>query len=224
MAFRAAALTRCAIDLALDAARRAPRSVGVAGVIGNPWATVAAIDRAEEECSLHAARLVADGCELIVARGLAAAEGAPQGLARASRRLAITSAAATNLPAWAWVPLDQEDRATSGEPLDEIVAESTEAGAQLILLEVPRVDVGLSALRRVEAARSGVLSGVLLAAQGEGPDAALAWAEGGKALADAGARVLGAGAGATADHVAALAGVLSGGMRQPGSPGYGPQA
>jgi methionine synthase I (cobalamin-dependent) len=213
MAFRAAALTRCAVDLALDAARRASRPVAVAGVIGNPSVEVAALDRAEEEASLHAARLVSSGCDLIIARGLAAAAGSQADLSRLARRAAIKSAAATRLPTWALIELKHEERAASGEPIEEIVAEAMDAGAELVLLEVPSADVGLGAIRRIEAARPGTTTGVLAAARGDDAAAIEAWVKGGRALADAGARVLGGGAGAKADHVAALASALAQGER-----------
>jgi 5-methyltetrahydrofolate--homocysteine methyltransferase len=213
MAFRAAALTRCAVDLALDAARRASRPIAVAGVIGNPSVEVAAADRAEEECSLHAARLVSSGCDLILARGLAAAAGAEADLSRLARRAAIKSAAATRLPTWALIELEREERAATGESIEELALEAMDAGAELVLLEVPSVDVGLGAIGRIEAARPGTTAGVIFAAQGDDAAAIEAWVKGGRALADAGARVLGGGAGARADHVAALASALAKGAR-----------
>ena len=73
MPFRSAALTGDAVELALEAADLAPRPLIVAGVLGNTEVPPVAEDRVSEEMATHAARLAAAGCELILARGFAAA-------------------------------------------------------------------------------------------------------------------------------------------------------
>lgn len=208
MAFRTAALTRGAVDLAIDASKQVERPIAVAGVLGNPWVAIASAERAEDECSMHAVRLVTAGCDLIIARGFSAASGSGSSFERQSRRIAIVSAVATRVPTWALIEAGSADRGASGEPLDGLAAEVLDAGAELVLLEVPNVEVGVGALRRVEAVRLGVKAGVLLAASSTDPAAIEAWAQGAKALADAGARAIGGGAGTTPEHVAALASAL----------------
>ena len=208
MAFRTAALTRGAVDLAVDASKQVERPIAVAGVLGNPWVAIASAERAEDECSMHAVRLVTAGCDLIIARGFSAASGSGSSFERQSRRIAIVSAVATRVPTWALIEAGSADRGASGEPLDGLAAEVLDAGAELVLLEVPNVEVGVGALRRVEAVRLGVKAGVLLAASSTDPAAIEAWAQGAKALADAGARAIGGGAGTTPEHVSALASAL----------------
>jgi 5-methyltetrahydrofolate--homocysteine methyltransferase len=213
MAFRTAALTRGAVDLALDASKLGARPIAVAGVLGNAWVQIASAERAEDECSMHAVRLVTAGCDLIIARGFPGAPGA--GFERLSRRIAIVSAVATRVPTWALIEAGSAERGASGEPLDSLAAEVLDAGAELVLLDVPNVEVGVGALKRVEAVRLGVRAGVLLGASSSDPAAIEAWAQGAKALADAGARAIGGGAGTTPEHVAALANALPASERSP---------
>lgn len=212
MAFRTAALTRGAVDLALDA-KIGDRPIAVAGVLGNAGVQIASAERAEDECSMHAVRLVTAGCDLIIARGFPGTSGS--GFERLSRRIAIVSAVATRVPTWALIEAGSADRGASGEPLEGLAAEALDAGAELVLLDVPNVEVGVGALKRVESVRLGVRAGVLLGASSSDPADIEAWAQGAKALADAGARAIGGGAGTTPEHVTALANALPASERSP---------
>jgi 5-methyltetrahydrofolate--homocysteine methyltransferase len=216
MAFRTAALTRGAVDLAIDASKQVARPMAVAGVLGNAWVTIASTERAEDECSMHAVRLVTAGCDLIIARGFSAGNGSPgSSFERQSRRIAIVSAVATRVPTWAHIEASSADRGASGEPLETLAAEALDAGAEIVLIEVPNVEVGVGALRRVEAVRLGVRAGVLLGSTSTDPASIEAWAQGARALSDAGARAIGGGAGTTPEHVAALANALPTSERSP---------
>lgn len=208
MAFRAAALTRTAVELALESAERSSSPVAVAGVLGNRWVEPMLPERIAEECAMHAARLAASGCQIIIARGFTRAGASPTHLARLARVTAIVSASTTHLPTWALAELDGPERTTDGESLGDYVSASVDSGAQVLLLEVSAPEVGLRAIERASAGAGSAKIGVLLAAN----EAASVedWARGAKALADAGARVVGGGMGTTAGHVAALAHALHG--------------
>ena len=213
MAFRAAALTRCAVELAIEAAHAADRKVVVAGVLGNRWIESMVAERIAEEWSMHAVRLAASGCELIVARGLARAASAPVNLARIARAAAVVSAGATRLPTWALLELDEAHETPDGEALEGCAAAAMEAGAQVLLLEVPRVEVALEALKRVVAtcpgAKVGVLLGAGAGAEGGGERSSIeVWVSAAKSILSEGARVLGGGPGTTARYVAALSRAL----------------
>jgi 5-methyltetrahydrofolate--homocysteine methyltransferase len=199
MAFRAAALTGTAIDLAHEVAQQAPRRVGVAGVLGSVIAPQA--DRVAEEYATHAARLAAAGCEIVLAR---AHDGDPEERRR-SRKAAVESARATALPTWVVVEVDPSGATTrDGEALETCAEALVRAGASVLLLEVASAAAALEALRR--AASAGAKLGVLLAAT-PGQDEE-AWAAELCGLIDHGARVVGGGEGTTVRHAAALAGAL----------------
>lgn len=208
MAFRAAALTGAAIDLAQEAAQQAPRLVAVAGVLGHT--TVREPDRIAEEYATHAARLVAAGCEIILSRG-----ASEPGLARLARIAAVGSAAATELPTWVVLELDAGLATVDGQSLDEAASSATAAGAQAILVEVASADAGRRALGRARAL--GVPLGVLLATRRDED----AWVADLRGLVDEGARVIGGGAGTELRHVAALARALG---RSEGSSSIWPRA
>src|SRR5262245_35017611 len=145
MPFRAAALTGCAVDLALDAADAAPRPVIVAGVLGTHAIAPTAADRMAEELAIHATRLAAAGCELILARGFASTPSKNH-LARVALRAAIISASATQLPTWALLDIDDNGFTPEGESVENVSFAAVEAGAQLLLFEVPSAEGGLSLL------------------------------------------------------------------------------
>lgn len=209
MPFRAAALTGCAVDLALDAADDAPRPVIVAGVLGNPRVSPPAADRIAEELAMHATRLAAAGCELIIARGFG--HSVEPGLARLARRAAVVSASATELPTWAVIEMVEGGFTDDGESLEDAGRAALDGGAQVVLLEVAHASMGLPLLDRLRSAVPGLLIGVSLAAQpGESPEA---WASAAKQLLDAGSSVLGGGPGTTGRHLAALSRSLRGGER-----------
>lgn len=215
MAFRSAALTGTAIDLALDVAEIAPRPLIVAGVLGCSDVPPAIEDRIGEELGTHAARLATAGCELILARGFGLPANAPPhhddpALVRIARRASVISAAATQLPTWAVIPVDLAGFTIDGEGGGDAARHAFEAGAQVVLLEISTADVGLAWFDRLLDLRAGHV-GFLLGAGGLDADA---WAREAKRLLDGGVRVLGGGPGTTQRHLAALAGLLRTNERQ----------
>lgn len=217
MPFRAAALTGCAVDLALDAAEAAPRPVIVAGILGSASIAPTAPERMAEELAIHATRLAAAGCELLIARGFAGSP-AREKLAKAARRAAIISASATQIPTWAVLEVDEAGLSTEREPVENVAFAAVEAGAELLLFEVPSAESGVALLERVRAVVPETPLGFVAAAlprgasgAGESPDA---WAASAKRLLDAGARVLGGGVGTTYQHLAALTNLVRGSERQ----------
>jgi 5-methyltetrahydrofolate--homocysteine methyltransferase len=215
MAFRSAALTGTAVDLALDAAELAPRPLIVAGVLGNGAVSPSAEDRIGEELGTHAARLAAAGCELILARGFGLPPNSPPhhddpALVRIARRAAVVSAAVTQLPTWAVIPVDHGGFTVDGEAADVCARHAFDEGAQVVLYEIPLVDVGLAWLDRLVAA-FGTRVGFAPAARDLEPDD---WARDAKRLLDAGVRVLGGGIGTSQRHLAALSALLRGNERQ----------
>ena len=218
MAFRAAALTGCAVDLALDAAELTPRPLIVAGVLGNRDVAPAQEDRIGEELGTHAARLAAAGCELILARGFGLPPNAPPhhddpALVRIARRASVVSGAMTQLPTWALISIDDRGFTVDGEAADECARHAVDEGAQVALFEIPAVEVGLAWLDRLLAVPrdGGGHVGFSLAAGDLQPDV---WAHEAKRLLDAGVRVLGGGPGTTQRHLAALSGMLRSSERQ----------
>lgn len=201
MAFRAAALTRCAVELAIEAAAAADRRVAVAGVLGNRWVESMIAERIAEECSMHAARLSASGCEFIVARGFTRVAASPVNLVRLARVAAVVSARTTRLPTWVMVELEEASRTPDGEALEDCVGAAIDAGAELILIEAPRPDVALSAMKGLAKSAPSAKVGVLLRAL---PGSIDAWAEASMRLFGEGARVLGGGLGTSIAHIAAL--------------------
>ena len=208
MAFRAAALTGAAVDLAHDAAQRAARVVAVAGLLGARSGAPLQPDRIAEEYAMHAARLAAAGCEILIARGC----GGDGPYARLARLAAVVSGSSTQLPTWAVIEVGAGLATPDGEPVGEWARAAVDSGATLLLLEAPSPEVALVAMER--AGHHGEPRiGVLLAAShghAASPDAAgpEAWAAGAKRLVDAGARVIGGGLGTTAHHVTALGRLL----------------
>jgi 5-methyltetrahydrofolate--homocysteine methyltransferase len=216
MSFRAAALTGCAVDLALDAADAAPRPMIVAGVLGTHSVAPTGPDRMAEELAIHATRLAAAGCELILARGFASTPSKAH-LAKIALRAAIVSASATQLPTWALLEVDDNGFTLDGESAENVAFAATEAGAELLLFEVPSAESGLTLLERLRVSLPDARVGIVPSATGvsgdsiELPDV---WAASAKRLLDAGARVIGGGVGTTSRHVAALANLLRSSERQ----------
>jgi methionine synthase I (cobalamin-dependent) len=216
MPFRSAALTGNAVELALEAADLAPRPLIVAGVLGNTEVAPVAEDRVGEELGTHAARLVAAGCELILARGFGSAA-----YARLSRRAASVGSALAQLPTWAVITVDWGGFTVDGKRADEAAQSAFEEGAQVALFEIAGVEVGLGWVDRLlaigERTQAGSSNGgrhhvgFALAAGNLDPDA---WALETHRLLDAGARVVGGGPGTTQRHLGALVGVLRGQERQ----------
>lgn len=213
MAFRAAALTACAVDLALDAADLTPRPLIVAGVLGNGDVPPAAEDRIGEELGTHAARLATAGCELILTRGFGLPPDAPPhhddpALVRIARRAAVVSGAVTQLPIWAVIPVDHGGFTLDGESALVSARHAFEEGARVVVFEIPMVEVGLAWHDRL--AGDGHI-GFSLASGALEPDE---WARAATRLLDAGVRVIGGGPGTTQRHLAALSGLLRANERQ----------
>lgn len=213
MAFRSAALTGTAIELALDAVRDTKRKVAVGGLLGSRWIAPVLPERITEEYAMHATRLSTSGCEVILARGLSPAmypHGAP--IARTSRIAAVASACATQLPTWAVLESSDGERVVDGDSLEDAVRGAMDAGAHAVLFDVPTEQAGQTALSISK--RFGARAGVLLAAT---PDAVHgvpkteapvdAWVAACKRLVDSAAMVMGGGAGTTLKHLGALAAV-----------------
>lgn len=204
MQHRSALLTGEAVELAQEAVRGSGREVAVAGVLGSDMVGPVAADRLHEELIEHAARLRVSGVELVVARG----QGSRVGLIAA-----VVAAARQELVTWAVVECHPGGELDSS-PMGDIVESLRDAGASVVLLEVPSVSVGLRQLERGRSAleASGLAVGVLLAASDHAvrgfddptsePDR---WVERVLDLSIAGAQVLGGGAGTTEAHTRALA-------------------
>lgn len=222
MPFRAAALTGSAVELALEAVEGAPRPIAVAGVLGSSQVTPTAEDRMTEDLAMHAARLAAAGCELLLARGYGQPCAEP-GLSRIARRAAVVSAAATQLPTWAVIELAEGGTTNDGESIEDAARAAAEAGAQVVLIEVPGLACAPALLERARRAVPDVAVGVAPGAVAldlagnvlHDPMAELdAWARGAKRLIDTGARIIGGGPGTTTRHLAALSALLRGTERQ----------
>jgi len=205
MEHRAAQLTSRAVELAVEATQDYDRPVAVAGVLGSDMVSPMAADRLHEELTEHGARLAAAGCQLLVARG----QGSRLGL-----MAAVVAASRTELPTWAVVECGPVgDSTVEGDP-HELVQALADAGADVLLFEVPTIELGLRQLERFRNALEtyGVFPGVLLAASESavrGFDDPLSdpehWVERALDLSLGGARVIGGGAGTTEAHTRALA-------------------
>lgn len=205
MEHRAAQLTGRAVELALEAVEEQTRPVGIAGVLGSDMVSPMAADRLHEELTEHAARLGAAGCQLLVARG----QGSRLGL-----MAAVVAASRTDLPTWAVIECGPTgDSTVEGDP-HELIAALADAGADVLLFEVPHIELGLRQLERFRSALEthGMFPGVLLAASESavrGFDDPLSdpehWVERALDLSLGGARVIGGGAGTTEAHTRALA-------------------
>lgn len=200
MAFRAAALTGSAIEMAMDAAARAGHPVAVAGLLGGRTGAALAPDRVAEECAMHAARLAAAGCEIIIACSVGPFAS------KLGRMSAIISASTLRLPTWALVEL-HNGQTSDGEDLIECAKVAVDSGAQVLLFDAASEAEAGDAIERVAGVLGEAKPGVLLADKLGDVDA---WAEAATHLALGGAHVLGGGAGTTTEHLAALARSLHG--------------
>jgi methionine synthase I (cobalamin-dependent) len=208
MQHRAAQLTSRAVELALQAALESEKPVAVAGVLGSDMVSPVAADRVQEEFSEHAERLAAAGCELILARG----QGSRLGL-----MTAVVAASRTELPTWAVLEYGSHETLTTSGNAATLVEALANAGAEVVLFEVPLVDLGLAYLERFRAPfeQCGIVAGVLLAAsetsvrgfhdESSNPQR---WVERAVDLAAGGARVIGGGAGTVEAHTQCLARTL----------------
>jgi len=200
MAFRAAALTGSAVEMAIDVAAHASHPVVVAGLLGGRTGGVLAADRVAEECAMHAARLSAAGCEIIVACSVGPFAS------KLGRMSAIISASTLRLPTWALVDL-RGGHTSDGEELTDCAKSAVDSGAQVLLFDAASEIEAADAIDAVVGVLGEAKAGVLLADSAGNPEA---WADAAKRLVRGGARVIGGGQGTTSDHLAALSRSLRG--------------
>ncbi len=214
MAFRSAALTGTAIELAVDAVNGTKGRVAVAGLLGSRWIAPVLAERITEEYAMHATRLSTSGCEIILARGISPAVF-PLGdsIARTTRIAAIASACATQLPVWAVLETVDGDRVVDGDALADAARSAVDAGAHAVLFDVPTEAAGKAALE--VASRLATRAGVFLAANDDARHGTPAltnhvdgWVAACQRLVDGGASIIGGGAGTTLMHLSGLAHVF----------------
>lgn len=197
MEHRSARLTAAALDLISEALADWDRPVGVAGVLGSELVTATQRGRFEDETLEHAKRIAVGGAELMIVRGMGS---------RIDLVFALAAAAQNDIPCWAVV---DRNLATIEETAD-IAVSLADAGAEAVLFEVDSVDEGLKRLAALFGSGTNIIPGTLLAAA---PDALRgfpsplfsSWVDRAVELTDAGARIVGGGAGTTEDHTRALA-------------------
>lgn len=197
MEHRSARLTGLALELVAQVIEDSQRPVAIAGVLGSDQVTATHKGRFEDETMEHAARIAVAGAELVIVRGMGS---------RLDLVFGVAAAANQELPSWAVI----ESHLSSEAALPDLLSSLVDAGAEAVLFEVASVDEGL---RRLEAARGldgAAVTGALLSAA---PDALRgfpsplfsSWVDRVVELTDAGARIVGGGAGTTEDHTRALA-------------------
>ncbi|MEZ4294549.1 MAG: homocysteine S-methyltransferase family protein [Polyangiaceae bacterium] len=147
-----------------------------------------------EECAMHAARLAAAGCEIILACSVGPFAS------KLGRISAVISASTLRLPTWALVEA-RDGKTGDGEDLSECAKSAVDSGAQVMLFEVRDEREGADTLDRVAGALGEAHAGILLADGSGDPEV---WAEAAQRLTASGAHVLGGGAGTTTAHIAAL--------------------
>lgn len=199
MEHRAALLTGQAVEVAQDVALSAPRPVAVAAVLGSDLVTAIDRRRFEQEVREHAERICAAAPELVLVRGM----GSPAELC-----FATATCVELGLPAWSVVDLEM-----SAEHLEDLVGELAEAGADAVLFEAPSIEHALQRLERAQRAKADMVFGVMLAAganavRGFPSELEPGWVDRALELVEAGARVVGGGAGTTRAHSQALATAL----------------
>lgn len=209
MEHRAARLTGKALDLVVDLTESSERPVVVAGVLGSDQITATQRGRFEEETKEHARRIAVGGADLIIVRGMGS---------RLDLVFAVAAASEHELPTWAVV----EGHLIEGQ-FSQLVQSLADAGAEAVLFEVASVDDGLDKLRRIAELETTVIPGALLSAEphalrGFPSEFSPTWVDRVVELTDAGARIVGGGAGTTESHTRALAtrlGVLHPSMPPP---------
>lgn len=145
-------------------------------------------------------RISVAGPELIVVRGMGSA---------VELTFAVGVACEVNMPTWAVVDLEM----SSERRIEELLDALCQSGAEAVLFEVASIEQGLERVRRVVDSGVAVVPGVLLAAGPEAlrgfPEPLVAgWVSRSLELTDAGARIVGGGAGTTEAHTHALATAL----------------
>lgn len=199
MEHRSAMLTGQAVDLAYEIAQAAEKPVAVAAVLGSDLVTSLDRRRFEAETREHALRISVAGPDLVVVRGMGST---------AELGFAVQATSELGLSTWAVVDLE-----LSGEHLEDLLEALAEAGAEAVLFEIPTIELALDRLARVAGWETDIAPGVLLAAgddavRGFPAELEPGWVERALELVDAGARVVGGGAGTTAAHSQALAAAL----------------
>ncbi len=195
MEHRSARLTGRALDVLAEIAEESQRPVAVAGVLGADQLTATHRERFEEEMAEHAARIAVGGAELIIARATGS---------RLDLIFAVAAAAAQELPVWAVL-----DPFLAEPDFDELLSALVDAGAEAVLFEVTSVDQGLRLLQMAEASSFEIVPGALLsgaqdAIRGFPCELSDGWVDRAVELTDAGARIVGGGAGTTEEHTRAL--------------------
>lgn len=196
MEHRSARLTSIAVELLVDSASTRDRPAAIAGVLGSEQVSATLRARFEQETDEHAARIVVNGAELVIVRGMGS---------RLDLVFAVASAAGLEVPCWAVVESDM----LVNQDVAELAGSLKDAGAEALLFEVASVDEGLHCLEALRQTGDPIVPGALLAA---GPDAlrgfpsplSSSWVDRVVELTDAGARIVGGGAGTTEDHTRAL--------------------
>ena len=196
MEHRSARLTGLALEVLGEIARASIRPVAVAGVLGADQLTATHRSRFEAETREHAARIAIGGAELIVTRAMGS---------RIELVYSVAAAAAQDLPVWAVV-----DPHLCKPGLDDLLSSLIDAGAEAVLFEVASVDQGLRLLERANARRHELVPGALLSAAHEAIrgfpcELTHGWIDRVIELTDAGARVVGGGAGTTELHTREVA-------------------
>lgn len=195
MEHRSARLTGKALDLVMEVAENSKRPVAVAGVLGSDQITATVRGRFEEETGEHAARIVVAGADLIIVRGMGS---------RFDLVFSVAASSEHGMPTWAVV-----DRYLGEDDFPDLIRSVADAGAEAILFEIADVDEGLEKLEQVAAMGLDIVPGALLSAA---PDALRgfpspllsSWVDRVVELTDAGARIVGGGAGTTEAHTRAL--------------------
>ncbi len=194
MEHRSARLTGKAIDLVCQVAEESTRPVAVAAVLGSDQVSATQQGRFEEEAREHATRIAHAGAEIIMVRSMGS---------RLDLVFSVSEASQHGIPTWAVV-----DPYIDGD-FSELVQSLADAGAEAVLFEVTSVDEGIEKLKKVAQLDIDIVPGALLSAA---PDALRgfpsplysSWVDRVVELTDAGARIVGGGAGTTEAHTRAL--------------------
>jgi hypothetical protein len=126
-AFRAAALTALAVEVAIEASARATYAVAIAGIVGAGEPPRDAIFAFEEHLA-HAERLALAGVHILVAEATTL-----EGL-----REVVRASLPTRLPVWARIPLDEDGRGF-GQSVDDLGGILEREGATSLVLTAPSV-------------------------------------------------------------------------------------
>lgn len=197
MEHRSARLTALALDLVTEVGNGGLRPVAIAGVLGSDQLAATSRARFEGETNEQAARVAFGGAEIVIVRGVGS---------RLHLVLGVDAVAAHDLPSWAVL-----DPSWASPPeIPELLESLIDSGAEAALFEVPSVDEGIFRLQAARAQADRIVLGALLSAA---PDALRgfpspllsSWVDRAVELTDAGARIIGGGAGTTEEHTRALA-------------------